>query len=232
VGETGGRVRSLHRYPVKSLLGEDLDVLDVDERGVTGDRLWSVRTPDNKIGSGKTTRRFEAIPGLLMLRARTVDGQVEITLPDGGTRLAHDPEADRALTDQLGRPVTLARESDVSHFDDGPVSVLAVESVAAVCRDRRGCMDASRFRSNIVLCGLPPFGEDAWVGRLISVGEVRLEVTMRSVRCVMIDMQTADLPAQPGNLRAVGQANDACLGVVARVVRPGRVRVGDHVRAL
>jgi uncharacterized protein YcbX len=217
---------------VKSLLGEELDVLDVDERGVTGDRLWSVRTPDNKIGSGKTTRRFAAIPGLLMLRARTVDGQVEINLPNGRTCLAHDPAVDLALADHFGRPLTLARESDVSHFDDGPISLLAVESVAAVCRTQRGCIDASRFRSNITLCGLPPFGEDALLGRLISVGEVRLEVTMRSVRCAMIDMETADLPGQPGNLRAVGQANDACLGVVARVVRPGRVRVGDHVRAL
>jgi uncharacterized protein len=232
VEETGGRVLSLHRYPVKSLLGEELDVLDVDERGVTGDRLWSVRTPDNKIGSGKTTRRFAAIPGLLMLRARTVDGQVEITLPKGGTCLAHDPKAARTLADHFKRPLTLARESDVSHFDDGPVSLLAVESVAAVCGDRRVCIDASRFRSNIVLGGLPPLGEDALVGRLISVGEVRLEVTMRSVRCVMVDMETADLPAQPGNLRGIGQANDACLGVVAQVVRPGRVRVGDRVRAL
>ena len=57
----GPRVASLHRYPVKSLLGEDLDELTLDERGVVGDRLWSVRTRADKIGSGKSTSRFEAV---------------------------------------------------------------------------------------------------------------------------------------------------------------------------
>src|SRR3954462_4492715 len=41
-GAIVGRVRSLHRYPVKSMLGEDLDRVAVDRRGVVGDRAYAL----------------------------------------------------------------------------------------------------------------------------------------------------------------------------------------------
>jgi MOSC domain-containing protein YiiM len=49
---------------------------------------------------------------------------------------------------------------------------------------------------------------------------------------VMINMSSADLPAQPGNLAALGRLHDQCLGVIARVVTPGRVAVGDALVVL
>jgi uncharacterized protein YcbX len=214
---------------VKSLLGERLDVLAVDERGVAGDRTWSIRTTDNKIGSGKSTRRFAAVPGLLMLRARTTSAGVAITVPTGAEVMAEDPAVNEMLSEHLGRPVTLARETDVSHFDDGPVSLIGAASVAALSAEVGADVDVSRFRANVVLEGLAPFAEDALVGRQIHVGDVSLEVLMRSTRCVMIDMETADLPAQPGNVLAVGRLHETCLGVIARVTGPGRIRLGDKV---
>lgn len=229
-GGTAGRVVSLHRFPVKSLLGESTDELDVDDRGVGGDRVWSIRTSGNKIGSGKNTRRFAAVPGLLTLRARTAGDGVRVTLPSGDELRVDDPAAATVLSRVLGQEVTLARESDVSHFDDGPVSLLGVASVQAVAAALGSDVDPGRFRANIVVDGLPPLGEDALVGTGVRIGEVLLHIAMRSPRCVMVGMATADLPAQQGVLRAVGRLNDAHLGVVARVLEPGRIRVGDHVR--
>jgi uncharacterized protein YcbX len=133
------------------------------------------------------------------------------------------------LSAYLFQPVTLEHETDVSHFDDGPVSLLALASVNAVAAEAGHDIDVSRFRANVVLDGLPAFGEDAWVDRRVRIGSVLLEVSMRSPRCVMVDMETADLAAEPGNLLATGRANDACVGVIARVVEPGRISVGDEL---
>ena len=36
---TIGHLAALHRYPVKSLSGESLDEVRLDERGLAGDRL-------------------------------------------------------------------------------------------------------------------------------------------------------------------------------------------------
>jgi len=59
-----GTVARPWRYPVKSMLGEECDHLDVDQRGAEGDRLFAVRDADGKFGSGKTTRRFRKTDGL------------------------------------------------------------------------------------------------------------------------------------------------------------------------
>jgi uncharacterized protein len=222
-------VRSLHRYPVKSLLGETLPALDVDRRGVSGDRLWSVRTTGGRIGSGKTTRRFDAVPGLLELRAAAEGGRVVVAFPDGTRCAVDDRLADARLSEHLGRPLRFEQETEVTHFDDGPVSIIGSAPVDAVADQQGAVVDASRFRANVVLDTVHPFLEDGWVGRCIEIGTVALEVVMTSSRCVMVDMATADLAAQPGNLLATGRLNGACLGVIARVVRPGAVQVGDAV---
>ncbi|HXJ65925.1 MAG TPA: MOSC N-terminal beta barrel domain-containing protein, partial [Actinomycetota bacterium] len=128
------RVVSLRRFPVKSLLGEVRDHLDLDERGCVGDRAWSVRTAEGKIGSGKNTRRFAAVPGLLELRASERDGRVVVTFPDGTAEPVDSPGIAGRLTRHLGRPVTVARETDVSHFDDGPISLAGTASIEALAQ--------------------------------------------------------------------------------------------------
>ncbi|MDQ1696138.1 MAG: uncharacterized protein QOJ03_1491 [Frankiaceae bacterium] len=221
------RVVSLHRYPVKSMLGEHVMHLDLDQRGCLGDRLWSVRTAAGKIGSGKNSSRFAAVLGLLDLRATEHEGQVTVAFPDGTSCRIDAPDTADRLSRHVGQQVTLEKETGVSHFDDGPVSLIGRASIAALADQRGEQVDASRFRTNIVIETSGPFVEDGWVGRHLRIGSAVLQVTMTSPRCVMVNMKTADLPAQPGNLVALGRVNGACLGVVASVVVPGRVSVDD-----
>ena len=223
------RVASLHRYPVKSMLGEDVSALELDARGVAGDRLWAVRTADGGLGSGKATRRFRDVPGLLELRAHGTD-PVRVLLPDGSA--VPVDQAAAAVSDHVGQPVTLVRETDVDHFDDGPVSLLGLASVHAVEAELGAAVDPGRFRANLVLDVPTAFAEDAWVGQRVRVGTCVLEVVMTSSRCRMVDAASADAPAQHGVLLATGRAHRAELGVIARVVAPGRVRVGDAVTDL
>ncbi|MEA2506643.1 MAG: uncharacterized protein QOH48_1261 [Actinomycetota bacterium] len=165
------------------MVGEQLTHLDIDQRGSIGDRLWSVRTSDGKIGSGKHSRRF-----------------------------------------------TAAMEREGSHFDDGPLSLIGTASVLASAQERREPLDCARFRPNVVLETSEPFVEDSWVGHRLRVGTAVLSVTMRSPRCVMIDMKTADLPAQPGNLKTIGRVNGANLGVIMTCLVPGTINLGDAVQ--
>ena len=52
----------LWRYPVKSLGGEACEALELEARGVAHDRVFAVRTASGKLGSGKSTRRFQPAP--------------------------------------------------------------------------------------------------------------------------------------------------------------------------
>ena len=78
------RVTELWRYPVKSLLGERLESVQVTADGFEGDRRFAIY--DVETGFGLTARR---VPELLFARARLrEDGSAEIELPDGSTARA------------------------------------------------------------------------------------------------------------------------------------------------
>ena len=114
------QIIELWRYPVKSMLGERLDFVDLDRRGVEGDRQFAIRDVDGKFGSGKNTRRFRKIDGLFEFTATYADDTVVVRFPDGSTYLGDDPGINVALSNCLGQPVTLSGEGTVSHFDAGP----------------------------------------------------------------------------------------------------------------
>lgn len=229
-------VQSLHRYPVKSTSGESLASAQVDDRGLVGDRGWAVRDPDGKLGSGKSTRRFRRMPGLLDLVARLDDDGVPVLrLPGGTTWRVDDPAVHGAVSDHVGRPVTVAPEAEVSHFDDGPLHLVTTSTVRAVEAALGRPVDPRRFRPNLVLgTDSDGFVEDAWIGRELAAGpEVVVRVLMAMPRCVMLNMGQRDgVPADPDVLQTVAAANDTTAGVLAEVVRPGTVTVGDAVRVL
>src|SRR3954463_13518984 len=104
------------------MAGEELPAVGVSRRGLAGDRQWAVYTDDGGIGSGKSTRRFRQVDGLLAHRSGLGDGSVpSVTFPSGAVLGAADPGIDEALTRSLGRALTLRRESDVPHHDESAV---------------------------------------------------------------------------------------------------------------
>jgi len=108
-----GSVVSIWRYPVKSMMGEDLNAVDVTERGLLGDRAYAlVDSSDGKVASAKNPRKW---PNLFDFRAAlaetpTTGGKippVRITLPDGTLVTNHHSDPTQMLSKVLGRQVIL-----------------------------------------------------------------------------------------------------------------------------
>jgi uncharacterized protein YcbX len=109
-----GTVTTLRRYPVKSMLGEDLQAGEVGRAGLAGDRrLAVVSRRTGKIASAKYPRLWR---DMLTLSAEAalpagVTGGREvaalITLPDGKTVRSTDADVDGILSGLLDEPVTL-----------------------------------------------------------------------------------------------------------------------------
>jgi uncharacterized protein len=239
-------IEQIWRYPVKSLRGERLGVTRVDERSTVGDRLWAIRdTVSGKLGSGKNTRLFRRFPGppLLELSAHyAVEPEGDDIEPptvvgaDGRQYSVLDGSADLFIQRYTGVPTLhVVRESDIDHFDDGPVSLIGTATMRWVEEMLPGTpIDARRFRPNFVVRTAEPFEEEAWIGRTLRIGApngVTLAVRLRHTRCLMVSTEQADLPQAPEVLKLMGSRDDhpLKLAVAATVVRPGTVTVGDRV---
>ena len=113
--ERVGSVAELWRFPVKSMRGERLDDVELDEHGLLGDRVYAlVDAETGKVVSAKSVRLF---PDLLQCRAVFIEPPVSggepppvrITLPDGTSVVSDAPDADARLSAYFRRAVTLAR---------------------------------------------------------------------------------------------------------------------------
>jgi uncharacterized protein YcbX len=228
-----GEISAIARFPVKSMAGEALDSATIDQRGLVGDRRWAVRDVEGKLGSGKNTRRFRRMPGLLDLTARYDSDEVPVVgFPDGRSVRGDSAGLSSALSSHVGRPVTLAPEFDVSHFDEDPLHLVTSSSVARLSQLHGSEVDVRRLRANLVVdtSTSPRFDEVEWVGRRLAIGsEVSLYVREPMVRCLMVDLPQVGVALDGNLLTTLGRVNDTQLGLVVDVVTPGIVQVGDGV---
>jgi uncharacterized protein YcbX len=113
-----GKVVSIWRYPVKSMLGEELNSSYVTERGLIGDRTYALIDEETgKVASAKNPRKWER---LFDFRSMFVDPPqasenippIRITLPDGSQIFSSQNEdIDHNLSKALGRDVRLMKAS-------------------------------------------------------------------------------------------------------------------------
>ncbi|MEO6880319.1 MAG: MOSC domain-containing protein [Mycobacteriaceae bacterium] len=109
-------VRSIHRFPVKSMLGETLTECSVDAGGLLGDRAYALLDVERgTIASAKDPRRWGALLDFsAAFVSEPVAGEaapvVDLVFPDGSRHRSDDPDVDDALSAVLGCAVRLLRE--------------------------------------------------------------------------------------------------------------------------
>ena len=216
------------RYPVKSMAGERLDSCAVTEAGLEGDRRWAfVDGSPNRAGKLLTIRQDER---LMTYSARLANDHVEVVASGGEVRDLDDRLVSQ-LAAEISRPLTL-RDVKGANFDDSPVLVVNLATVAAFGVQAGMHVDHRRFRANLYVDGLAPEEEIAWVGRSLQAGDAELEVVSRCERCVVITRDPDTTTTTPELLRLLTETAETCMGVYCRVTRPGRVATGDSVRVV
>lgn len=107
------KVVSLRRYPVKSMMGEEVNACDITEKGVYGDRSYGVIDLETgKLANAKNPKKW---PNMFQhhatfVRPVTVSEQippVQITLPNGQVVRSDEEDVDERLTESFSRRVKL-----------------------------------------------------------------------------------------------------------------------------
>jgi hypothetical protein len=78
-----------------------------------------------------------------------------------------------------------------------------------------------------------PFQEEEWLGGVLSFGEgdgaAAIAVTMRDVRCSIVNLDPDSASSAPEVLKAVVRVNQNCAGIYGTVTRTGRLAVGQSI---
>lgn len=224
-----GQIEAIFRYPVKSMRGEALEAAGLGWYGLDGDRRYALRRLEERGGMPWLTA--SKLPELLLFTPRLPD---HVLTPEGDEL----PLFGDALAAEIGRrygaPVEMMQ---LGHgiFDETPVSVITSETAREICRLGGTSADIRRFRPNIVIrSGSPvPFEEDRWVGGVLAFGEAddapAVAVTMRDLRCAMVNYDPDTASPAPDVMKAVVRVNDNHAGIYGSVTRTGRLEVGQRV---
>ena len=240
-----GHVEAIFRYPVKSMRGERLEVANLGWHGLDGDRRLAFRRMDDP--SGFPWLSASKLPELLLFApqrrqgdAREDSGQGDshlpshIRTPDGEEMPVFGEDLAAEVGRRYGAPVQMMQ---LNHgiFDEASISVIAVDTVREIGRLAGRSLDVRRFRPNIVvrLLRSVPFQEDEWLGGVLSFGEgddaPAITVTMRDVRCSMVNFDPDSASLAPEVLKAVVRANQNNAGIYGAVTRIGRLAVGQTI---
>lgn len=285
-----GAVSGIYRYPVKSMLGEDLESAYLGLNGIPGDRAWGAR--DEVRGDFFVGKRAAELMSCRAFYPDSPDSPDEveaadskavplIELPDGASFRADATDAAQRVSQFIGRDITLwpvvpearqatpkddvsmidemqammarTQEEPMPDFSNPPPELLeiyarggpffdafpillatrsSIDSIAAATPESQ--VDLRRFRPNLLIDTEEPgsFPEQAWIGRLVKIGNAVLRVQSTCVRCVMTTHGFADLPKDPRIMRTLVKEAEGNLGVYATIEEPGSVRAGDSVTLL
>lgn len=233
-----GEVEALYRYPVKSMMGEDLGVVDLGWHGLEGDRRLAFRRLDDRGGFPWLTA--SKLPELILFspqrRGPGVTGDLpsHVRTPEGEELAIFGQELAAAVSRRHGLPVEMMHLSR-GIFDEASISLIVSSTVAEVCRLAAQRPDVRRFRPNILIAPVRsiPFEEDEWVGGVLWFGETSesaaVSITNRDERCSMVNLDPDSGRPTPEVLKAIVRVRDNRAGVYGAVTRRGRVRIGQPV---
>ena len=251
------RVARLSIAPVRSLGLEHPAEIQLGETGVVEDRRFYLIDDAGRLVDQLTAGALVRVdahtdPEATTLRLTFPDG----TVIDGPIELGEPVETEifkrtaigrivvgqwaAALEPFAGRPVRIVRcdrpggtrkHNAISLVSDGSLQELAR-------RVDRPSVDGRRFRMLIEVEGAAAHEEDGWIGGRVAVGTAVLAITKPDARCAITthdpDTGVRDLDTLRTIIRYRGirAGRKVDFGVLGEVQTPGRVRLGDELRAL
>lgn len=236
-----GHIHQLVRYPVKSMAGISTDSAFLGWHGLQGDRRFAFRRLNDK--SDFPWLSASKLPELLLYQPLGLQENAEeplpaqVRTPEGMIVAISSSELQESVAEKFGSAVELMK---LRHgiFDEGIVSVINLATISAIGREAGQNLDIRRFRANIVIATdtTEPFLENGWLGGRLVFGSEKtgpmLGITMRDLRCVMINLDPDTAKQDPRVMKAAVRLNENYAGAYATVARTGNITVGQPVGLL
>jgi MOSC domain-containing protein len=246
------QIASIYRYPVKGLSPEPLPAVALSvgqtlpadrryaiENGPSGfdpaDPKWMVKAyflmlQRDEWLAGLQTHFADASNVLTISQNGSIAAQGDLETAEG--RLAIERFFAARFAGAIKGPPRVLSGNGHSFSDIARkvVSIINLGSVAAIEAIVGQPVHPLRFRANLYVSGWPAWHEFELLDQTLAIGEVRLKVVKRIVRCaaINVDPETAarDLNIPPMLMRQL--SHNEC-GVYAEVIAGGAINVGDAI---
>ncbi|HWI72708.1 MAG TPA: MOSC domain-containing protein, partial [Baekduia sp.] len=153
-----------------------------------------------------------------------------VTAPSGETWEWGHPALQDALSEDLGRAVTMRRDTALMQ-DLGDSILITTQATLDATSEALGTpLDLRRFRTNIhVILDDEAYAEERWEGRTLTVGDATLDLLHPCVRCVIPTRDPDSTAKDPNILKWLTRHHGGLFGINARMRGSGRIAVGDAV---
>jgi uncharacterized protein YcbX len=201
--------------------------------GIDDGRVW-IRMPDGATVAADEDGVEEQLSTLLSRPVQLADHR-----PQGASVERADPEQvlQQGLDAEVDAPLLELAEGTPgdSFVDLAPLHVITTATL-----ERIGT-EAERYRPNIVFVtppGYPPYAENEWTDRTLTVGSVQLKGMGPTPRCVIPTLEQGGLgraahalrtPTAENRVESFGLGRLPCAGAYVEVVTEGTIRVGDQL---
>jgi uncharacterized protein YcbX len=259
----GATVVWLATAPVKAMALDEPAEVRVGPTGISGDRRFLLIDPSNRLVAGKRLGPLATIvprvghePETLALHfpdGSVIDAPVELGRPlnailYGEDRPAHEVDGpfSAILSEWAGQPLRLvhmdAEGGGIDRAPEGGGLTIISRGSLRVLAGAAGLdepLDPRRFRMSAVVDGIEAYGEEAWLGRRVRLGEVIVAPHGNVGRCAVTThdpdtgRRSLDTLALLAETRSDVPTTEALpFGVWGTVLGPGRIKLGDEVTVL
>jgi uncharacterized protein len=248
-------LNTIYRYPVKGLSPEPMTqtMLRAGET-LPADRRYAIENGPSGFEPANP-RYFPKIKFLMLMRNERLaalqthydEDSHTLTILHNGAEVARGNLqtedgritveaffADSFAPDLTGPPKLLfAPGHSFSDVARKVVSVINLASVSELENAVGQPVNPLRFRGNLYVAGWPAWHEFTLMGQTITIGDARLKIVKRIVRCaaINVDPDTAlrDLSLPRDLMHHYGH-NDC--GVYAEVIADGKIAIGDRIETV
>lgn len=134
------KVATLFRYPVKSMMGEELNSCEILEKGLLGDRAYGVIDEETgKLANAKNPKKWPDMFRYLAsftepLKLDNLVPPVRITMPNGESIVSNQQDLNDRLTESFQRSVSLSSPSPATTKFEGyaPEGIKELENSGTV----------------------------------------------------------------------------------------------------
>ena len=233
-----GVVKSIYRYPVKSMAGESLASAILGWHGIEGDRRFAFRRVND--GSGIPWLNAGKLREMILYQPFSADSGNGSPIPThvrtpGGKELELRGEDLRKELSAAHKQEVELMQLNNGMFDEAPLSLITTSTIKRIEKEINFKLDVRRFRPNIFVetGDALTFPEDEWLGKIIAFGggddAAAMSTAIRDVRCSMINLNPESGESTPEILKAVVRINQICAGIYGTTFRTGSISVGQKI---